>query len=156
MVLDFSAVNNLDITSLQGLIDLRNALDRHAAPEAVDWHFAHVYNRWTRRALAVAGFGYPSADNKEALGKWKPVYTIAKLSDEAVSRLRLPDDENMMGSEDTAATGVQKKVGCDTSGAPAIGTVHGVDRPFFHIDLVDAVEAAVRNARAKVQQPAST
>ena len=59
IILDFSSVNNVDITSVQHLIDVRNQLDHYAAPDVVDWHFACVHNRWTKRALAAAGFGLP-------------------------------------------------------------------------------------------------
>ncbi|KAJ2979976.1 hypothetical protein NUW58_g7067 [Xylaria curta] len=37
IILDFSAVNNIDVTSTQMLIDIRNQLDRYAAPDVVDW-----------------------------------------------------------------------------------------------------------------------
>jgi hypothetical protein len=51
-------VNNIDVTSTRQLIDTRNQLDRHAYANKVDWHFAHINNRWTKRALASVGFGY--------------------------------------------------------------------------------------------------
>jgi hypothetical protein len=35
----------------------------------------------------------------------------------------------------------------------AKAVMYGVDRPFFHIDLVDAVDAAVRDARARDASP---
>jgi len=180
-VLDFAAVNNMDITSVQGLIDLRNTLDRHAAPSAVEWHFAGVLNRWTRRALAVAGFGYPAADNPEELGHWSPAYTVASslagATDDDTRRAAALDtkDEEKHGprqhvveeveeeegkSEDSLSEGSEIKTvtvtGDSDNGkggaAPArqrLAPVHGVDRPFFHIDLVDAVDAAVRDARRK-------
>ncbi|KAG7285769.1 hypothetical protein NEMBOFW57_008063 [Staphylotrichum longicolle] len=63
VVLDCTAVDTLDITAVQGLVDARDALDRHAGGEdgdgdrwgRVQWHFAGPWNRWARRALAVAG-----------------------------------------------------------------------------------------------------
>merc|ERR1712054_736000 len=82
VVLDFAAVNNMDITSIQGLVDFRNTLERHCAPDAPELHFANVHNRWTRRALAVSGFGYPSSQNDDALGSWQPTYTIAAVLDQ--------------------------------------------------------------------------
>ena len=69
------------------MIDVRHQLDRYAAPDVVDWHFAHIKNRWTRRALAAAGFGLPSnltsQDNRETPEIWAPIFSIAELGGEA-------------------------------------------------------------------------
>ncbi len=150
LVLDFAAVNNIDITTIQGLIDLRNLLDRYAAPDTVEWHFANVQNRWTRKALATAGFGYPTCQNPEALAKWKPLYSIAPISDTPFSahlgHHRRPfastiDEENQTPpsfSQSTTPGGTREHT-----------TISAVDRPFFHLDLYDAVDAAVRDARCK-------
>lgn len=77
IVLDFSSVNNVDVTSVQNLIDVRNQLDRYAAPQAVQWHFAHINNRWTKRALASAGFGYPTSPMDSTYTRWKPIFSVA-------------------------------------------------------------------------------
>ena len=77
-----SSVNHVDVTSVQLLIDVRNQLDMYAAPEAVDWHFACIGNRWTKRALASAGFGYPTPSPVPADGgfrRWKPVFSVAEI-----------------------------------------------------------------------------
>ncbi len=148
LVLDFSAVNNLDVTSVQGLVDLRNSLDRYSSPDAVEWHFANIHNRWTRRALAVSGFGYPSSQNPDALGKWKPVYSIAPVDgnnwySRSGGQLGHSDDEASIPN--TSFPG--STITLSSSGGKA--AIYGVDRPFFHGDLHDAVEAAVRDARNK-------
>lgn len=57
IILDFSAVNNVDVTSIHNLVDVRNRLNVRAAPVVVQWHFADIKNRWTQRALAAVGFG---------------------------------------------------------------------------------------------------
>ncbi|PNY28327.1 Sulfate permease 2 [Tolypocladium capitatum] len=155
MVFDFAAVNNVDVTSIQGLIDLRNAFDRYSSPDTVEWHFANVHNRWTRRALATAGFGYPTSQNPEALGNWKPVYSIAAtlaekdgmvLDDSRRGAETDADEERTMGSRTPVEAGILSG-GLYRSGKMA--AVYGVDRPFFHIDLHDAVDSAVRDARSK-------
>lgn len=81
IILDFSSVNNVDITSVQHLIDVRNQLDRYAAPERVDWHLACINNRWTKRALASAGFGYPTPPGNDApvFERWKPIFSVAEI-----------------------------------------------------------------------------
>ena len=148
VVLDFAAVNNMDVTCVQGLIDLRNTLDRYCSPDAVELHFANVHNRWTRRALAASGFGYPSSKNEEGLESWQPAYTIAAILDPGLSenkKSRLVDPEanrTSSGSDADKSTLVDGQR--ERSGMAA---VYGVDRPFFHADLHDAVDAAVRDAR---------
>ena len=66
---------------MQNLIDVRNQLDRYVAPDTVDWHFCHINNRWTKRALAAAGFGYYTPDPEEgsAVQRWKPVFSVAEI-----------------------------------------------------------------------------
>ena len=81
VILDFSAVNNVDVTSCQNLIDVRNQLDRWASPNRVQWHFAHVNNKWTKRALAAAGFGIPSLA-KDGTYKTKAIFDVAEIVDD--------------------------------------------------------------------------
>ncbi|KFA65182.1 hypothetical protein S40285_01483 [Stachybotrys chlorohalonatus IBT 40285] len=171
LVLDFSAVNSLDITAIQGLVDLKNSLDRYTAPDVCEWHFANVQNRWTRRALAVAGFGYPTAKNPRELQNWIPSYSVAPVlpAGHAVtthSRPMMMDEEACTHSQTTlggidATTGdrcgdeerrpskAQTTSPSSTVMSGPMATVFGVDRPFFHMDLLDAVDAAVRDARNK-------
>lgn len=79
MILDFSSVNNVDVTSIQNLIDVRNQLDLYASPDSVQWHFAHINNRWTKRALAAAGFGYPAPTSENGFKRWKPIFSVAEI-----------------------------------------------------------------------------
>ncbi len=63
------------------MIDVRNQLDRYAAPNKVDWHIACINNRWTKRALASAGFGYPTPEGtgQEGTQRWKAIFSVAEL-----------------------------------------------------------------------------
>ncbi|RAK72067.1 SLC26/SulP family anion transporter [Aspergillus fijiensis CBS 313.89] len=79
VILDFSSVNNVDVTSIQNLIDVRNQLDLYASPRAVQWHFAHLNNRWTKRALAAAGFGFPTPNSDNGFHRWKPIFSVAEI-----------------------------------------------------------------------------
>lgn len=73
-------MNNIDVTSVQHLIDVRNQLDRYTAPDTVEWHLACINNRWTKRALAAAGFGYPTpASESGDFHRWKPVFSVAEI-----------------------------------------------------------------------------
>lgn len=143
LVLDFGAVNNMDVTSIQGLIDLRNTLERYCTPDVVELHFANVHNRWTRRALAASGFGFPSSHNEEALGSWQPAYTIAAVLD---PELHEPKRRRTMEVEDGEASTLAPDVVNERRGMAA---AYGVDKPFFHVDLHDAVDVATRDAMVK-------
>lgn len=83
VILDFSTVNNVDVTAVQALVDVRNQLDRYTAPDVVDWHFAHIHNRWTKRALVSAGFGYPTERPDGLHHRWKGLYSVAEMGGSA-------------------------------------------------------------------------
>ncbi|KAK0610846.1 sulfate transporter family-domain-containing protein [Immersiella caudata] len=64
IVLDCSCIDQLDITAIQGLVDARNTLNKHACMDAtspdsecdgVKWYFAGLSNSWARKALRTAG-----------------------------------------------------------------------------------------------------
>jgi sodium-independent sulfate anion transporter 11 len=79
VILDFSAVNHIDLTAVQALIDTKNLLNRHTAPHTVQWHFACIHNRWAKRALASAGFGFPSFETESGTPQhFIPVYSLAE------------------------------------------------------------------------------
>ncbi|KAI5810674.1 sulfate transporter family-domain-containing protein [Pyronema omphalodes] len=135
IILDFSSVNNVDITSVQNLLDVRNQLDRYAAPDIVEWHFAAIGNRWTKRALSSAGFGFPAGTRRKE--GWKPVFSVAMIEER--------DEE-----------GIQREIAEQKEIDPEAGRALKVKRivpvgsiglPFFHIDLEGAVASAVRSVR---------
>jgi sodium-independent sulfate anion transporter 11 len=95
VILDFSAVNHIDLTAVQALVDTRNLLDRHTAPHTVQWHFACIHNRWARRALASAGFGFPSFETDSGTPQhFIPVYSLAEQAFSA----DLPQEHEKKGS----------------------------------------------------------
>ncbi|WWC61694.1 uncharacterized protein I303_104279 [Kwoniella dejecticola CBS 10117] len=56
VILDFTAVANLDTTGVQNLIDTRVEVEKWAdAP--VEFHFCGILSPWIRRALIAGGFG---------------------------------------------------------------------------------------------------
>jgi solute carrier family 26 (sodium-independent sulfate anion transporter), member 11 len=179
IILDFSSVNNVDVTSIQILIDVRNQLDRYAAPDAVQWHFACINNRWTKRALASAGFGYltyPSASFR----RWKPIFSVAEIGgsssaaaaaeyaqQEELKRQRSRDveahpfksannDKIETLSADSSTNEQQKGLERELSKSKAyvrtdrrIAVVHGLNRPLFHIDLTSALQSAIANVEGR-------
>ena len=144
IVLDFSAVNNVDVTSIQGLIDVRAQLDRHAAPESVEWHFASINSRWTKRALTTAGFGYLDRERFASRTHWNPVYSYAPL-DSATSKI----------GDSEAQDGAFVSNGNNGILSGKVTTVHGENRPFFHIDVQSAVESAIAGIENKLEHTTS-
>lgn len=158
IILDFSSVNNVDITSVQHLIDVRNQLDRYTSPEVVEWHFASINNRWTKRALAAAGFGYPASAHEVGEAKrWKPIFSLAEMGGfsspanvaeydqnrEELKRAHTRDVET--AHSHSSADEVKQHHGSATAGQRKLALVHGVNRPLFHIDLTSALQSAVHN-----------
>jgi sodium-independent sulfate anion transporter 11 len=179
IILDFSSVNNVDLTSIQNLIDVRNQLDKYAAPDTVDWHFCNINNRWTKRALAAAGFGYYTPEpDASGVHRWKPVFSVAEIggSDSAaaaaearenrhaqrtLSQVGKDDIEAAHNSADSSDAGslnkqleLSKAYGAaegDVNGVSAgrIAVVQGLNRPLFHVDVTAALNSALANAQRK-------
>ncbi|TLD04842.1 uncharacterized protein PgNI_09619 [Pyricularia grisea] len=194
IICDFSTVNHVDSTAVEGLMDMRAQLDRWAAPAAVEWHLVGVRSRWTRRALVAAGFGYPSAVTSG--GFWMPSFDVgattspgdtaivatepprknlvnhagqgcADIADAGTrvnSREDLGDCELGLGdglsssgtvtagsvtSHSKHACGEGHADTCDRACRGKYAPVFGIDRPFFHVDLVSAVSNAVESARRR-------
>ena len=165
---------------MQHLIDVRNQLDRYTAPEKADWHLACINNRWTKRALASAGFGYPTPQ-ETPLGepeRWKPVFSIADIGgkDSAAIAADYIEKERhksvakdveagtATGKDDiTAATAdASSSSGSDLGktlsqskayrGSNKLAVVQGLNLPLFHVDLTIALQSAVANAQRRDQQ----
>lgn len=142
IILDFSAVNNVDVTSIQGLIDVRAQLDRYAAPDTVEWHFASINSRWTKRALTTAGFGYLDRARFASRAHWNPVYSYTPL-DTITSKIHDPEAQDKVQGSNGLVPG-------------KVTTVHGQNRPFFHIDVPAAVESAIAGVNAKLSHVSSS
>ena len=167
IILDFSSVNNVDIASVQQLIDVRNQLDRYTSPSVVDWHFSSINNRWTKRALTAAGFGYPTAIQPEGTAsRWKPIFSVAELggSDSAAAAAEATANEKELqehrarerkrptGADaitvDSESASGSLKSGVRARAPPRTAVVNGINRPLFHIDLTSALQSAVANVQA--------
>ncbi|KAF7546274.1 hypothetical protein G7046_g9347 [Stylonectria norvegica] len=149
VILDFSTVNNVDITSVQGLIDVRNQLNKFAAPETVDWHFAHIENRWTKRALAAAGFGYRSLPDDDS--QLTAIFSIADLGgdDSAAHAATINEKQGKVRQNDIETADsldISPSSEKDSSKTSSrLVAVQGLNRPYFHLDLQEAVDAALTN-----------
>ncbi|KAI8963794.1 sulfate permease [Daldinia sp. FL1419] len=151
IILDCSAVNNVDVTSVQALIDVRNQLDRYTQPETVEWHFANVRNPWTRRAFVAAGFGFlqPKGD-VEAGRRWKSIFSVADLADTS-SPLSIEGHLGEKGAIEKRASHGDEEIGVQPSSINGDESstrqvpVYGLNRPFFHADVQEALDAALEN-----------
>ncbi|KAF8863295.1 putative sulfate permease 2 [Acephala macrosclerotiorum] len=166
IILDFSSVNNVDITSVQQLIDVRNQLDRYVSPSVVDFHFASINNRWTKRALVAAGFGYPTIlPGDSGIHRWKPLFSVAEIggSESAAqvaenaanekglrrSRTREHDADTISAGKDSELSSSDlKAVGIKSTPLRA-AVVNGLNRPLFHIDLTSALQSAIANVEVR-------
>lgn len=156
VILDLSSVNHVDITSVQRLIDVRNQLDRYAAPSPVDWHFACINNRWTRRALVSAGFGLRTRRGDGGKHRWESIFSVAELGGES-SAAEAADEKWTAASggasgwdEESRAGALPEKEGVAEVKVRRRGAVvHGLNRPLFHVDLTSAVQSAVANVEAR-------
>lgn len=177
IILDFSSVNNVDLTSVQNLIDVRNQLDRYAAPDTVDWHFCNINNRWTKRALAAAGFGYytPEPEGSE-IHRWKPIFSVAdiggnssaaaaaeqrqnKQAQRAAAQARgsvtaddIEEGRTSVGSESDSfdkQLSHTKAYGTINPRPSRVAVVQGLNRPLFHIDITAALNSALANVQRK-------
>lgn len=137
---------------------MRNQLDKYATPDTVHWHFANVKNRWTRRGLAVAGFGFlpptPPPGGQDPGTRWKPVFSAAEVLDGVSPQPTTPpipvdiEAGKPVSSKDTAADdkgAVHRAESVESSAVP----VYGLNRPLFHPDLQEAVDSAIINIQGK-------
>lgn len=167
-----SSVNNVDVTAVQTLIDVRNQLDRYAAPQTVEWHFASINNRWTKRALASAGFGLPKDTPTEVDGsfhRWKPIFSVAEIGghesaaayeqwEHNRAELKRGNSYHNGAEDDIERKGSQPgyEISKQLSRAKEeivaknskVAVIHGVNRPLFHADLTSALQSAIHNYEA--------
>ncbi|KAI8646501.1 sulfate transporter family-domain-containing protein [Parasitella parasitica] len=123
IVLDCSAINHLDSTGVQTLLDLKLTLNRFAGYE-VEWHFAALATPAIRSALLTSGFG-SQAGRGPRTGELLPVVPVYRDGPQC-------DVNNKDG-----------KLNNDAEYYPRLDRGLPIDRyPFFHWDLEDAVRAA--------------
>lgn len=190
VILDFSSVNNVDVTSVQILIDVRNQLDRYATPDVVQWHLACINNRWSKRALASAGFGYPTVPTHE-YHRWKPIFSVAEIGGSAsaaaaaeveanqrlshqvrdeesgsrpasaakgdeITRTHYKDDSMTSSSNDNdLSKQISESKAYARTSSKRVAVVHGLNRPFFHLDLTSALQSAIANVEHQDQLKAA-
>lgn len=129
IVLDFSAISQIDSTAMQSLIDARNEIERWV-DHPVEWHFATILSPWIRRALVAGGFGIGT-----------PVGNIPTEIAPVVS-YRGGVHGSTPALEDDLEDGLKKEASRSSSLPSGFVAVLPTETPFFHLDLVAAVKAA--------------
>lgn len=116
----------------------------------MEWHFASINSRWTKRALTTAGFGYLDSErfNTRRNQHWNPVYTFASVEDNSVTPRKPADVE---AQDEIEHVGGQQGVALPGK----VSTVHGQNRPFFHIDVPAAVESAIAGVEHRLAHVSS-
>jgi sodium-independent sulfate anion transporter 11 len=161
VILDFSAVANLDTTGVQNLVDTRREVEKWA-DKPVQFHFAGILSPWIRRALIAAGFGIGHLRHGNALEIAPVVPQDNSLSPEDQAR---QDEERLQtgsrGQSPSPGSSIMDKLEGDYSpqtleagenrynrrgtraSADSDRTVPLLDRatPFFHFDLADAINS---------------
>ncbi|KAJ1953452.1 hypothetical protein EC988_002989, partial [Linderina pennispora] len=137
IILDFSGVSNVDITSIQNLIDVRRQLDQHADC-AVAWHFAGVKSPWIRRALVSSGFGASSTMTRT-------IFSVVnvKTTMDREEALPLIQDEGTFPDSKGKGSAPGRNSSFSTIPLPLLSANH----PNFHIDLDEALKATEQELR---------
>ncbi|KAJ1791517.1 hypothetical protein LPJ59_004975 [Coemansia sp. RSA 2399] len=127
VILDFTGVSNVDITSIQNLIDVRKQLDRYSDNDVV-WHFSGVGSPWVRRALVAGGFG--SSDSAT-----RTVFSVANVG---VTEDRDVEWHRQQLAEQNRKLATDREPSIESLLIPMLSAKH----PLFHIDLDEALAAA--------------
>ncbi|KAJ2392192.1 hypothetical protein GGI23_005273 [Coemansia sp. RSA 2559] len=127
VILDFTGVSNVDITSIQNLIDVRKQLDRYSDND-VAWHFSGVGSPWVRRALIAGGFG--SSDSAT-----RTVFSVANVG---VNEDRDIEWNRQQLAEQNRKLATDREPSIESLLIPMLSAKH----PLFHIDLDEALAAA--------------
>ncbi|KAF4995799.1 hypothetical protein F66182_16389 [Fusarium sp. NRRL 66182] len=157
-----------DLPTLRAIILDFSSVD-HVDP--VQWHFANINNRWTKRALVSAGFGWPSPTSHDGFHRWKPIFSVAEIGgrssaaavaerDRLNSLVKADDLEGGRPKSAIVRERTEPEVSSNEGGdyikqldtttaykakRNNIALVSGLNRPFFHIDVTSAVHTAISN-----------
>ena len=123
-------------------MDVRNQLNRWAAPDQVQWHFSGIRDRWIKRALAAIKMHEPK------YAKSKPLFSVAQVG--PYSNDNDPTVEENQQSKDDIETGInverqqQQDEAVRRDSYTRYLPILGVDRS-FHPDLDSAVRTVIES-----------
>lgn len=157
IVIDFSSTPEIDLTGVQNLTDIKNAINRYVYGNSnglevtgreIEWHFVGILSDWSKRALLSEGFGIDklSPGQKESeipYGGRDWVHDVGEsqpLVDESYSS----QTENDPAKFET----VQKQIEITETRASSVNgqtqwvSVLGTNVPYFHLDIPEFEDSA--------------
>lgn len=142
IIIDFSAVANIDVSSTQVLVDVRKQLDRHASPDRVEWHFVNVKSPWTKRALVSAGFGRAAATSRAVFSLSEVGASVGGFGMDRRQAEHAGEDPSRHDEEIGEASAQLEAPGASTnSGSGKRITLLASDAPAFHLTIDEALES---------------
>lgn len=149
VILDFSSVHSLDITTVQAFIDIRAQLNRHTSPYKARWYFASVNSPWTKRALSAAGFDSQEEDAPNHPRNGLLLAEIGSGDRDAATAVQKPQHVDVPGSFENLEANVQEKSRGSKSVVPEtrLGLVTGLNWTSFYSDVQSAWEGALHDAQ---------
>ncbi|KAF5099998.1 hypothetical protein D0Z03_000901 [Geotrichum reessii] len=145
VVLDFTSVPYLDATGVQNLVDIKNAIQRYAANDNVEWHFVGIISPWTKRALLTDGFGIRT-DGGQTQPKRYGIDVAQKETGENEYLLQEdPFDKDPVKHkvkktakiDEEAEIGVTEPIKSHGSISETFVPVLSTNTPFFHSEIPD-------------------
>ncbi|WFD33427.1 hypothetical protein MCUN1_000240 [Malassezia cuniculi] len=107
LIFDFSSVSNVDSTSVQILVDVKNTLERYRGGP-VQFHFAHLLSPWIRRALLAGGFGTGTVSRHiTEVASVVPQLPETRFPSAAEAEEQEKEQEQREVADETAAAGQQ-------------------------------------------------
>ncbi|KDQ59464.1 hypothetical protein JAAARDRAFT_126715 [Jaapia argillacea MUCL 33604] len=136
IVLDFSAVSNIDTTGVQSLLDTRAEVERWA-DRSVEFHFASILSPWIRRALIAGGFGTgkPASRVRPEIA---PVIPYRNDIETGIPGSSTPRQDGLV----TLVASRKMNESVTTLEQSLNAPLVPASTPFFHFDLAAAVKAA--------------
>jgi len=158
VILDFSAVANLDTTGVQNLIDTRKEVEKWA-DRPVQFHFAGILSPWIKRALIAGGFGRDSLSQARSV-EVAPVVAYDNAINPTDKDRQTIGHASGSGESSGAPSFIEKDVAEDeearhlaqvsdgsavrprrVSQASSSTFLFDQATPFFHFDLQDALHS---------------
>lgn len=156
VVFDMTASPQFDATGVQNLVDIKNAINRYANVETIEYHFVGVVSPWSRRALIGSGFGtgVPSHHAVDAAER-----DVSKLSFRKSQNVRsrnrngitvfttLDEEEEIDGvetvrpnkvideEEQTVEIVANGQIVASGASNHILLPIHGTNTPFFHFSM---------------------
>jgi sodium-independent sulfate anion transporter 11 len=143
IILDFSAVSQVDTSGLQSLLDAQNEIERYV-DGAVDFHFAGILTPSIQRALIASGFGTGDREEEfpyEIAASFPGARSAEGFTPEYEAKGRMgavfsPEDVEGIDRADAGSSNYSPDFGGPFCPVVAPST------PFFHLDLDSVVRIA--------------